>query len=299
MNRIILLIHKIVIKHLGVEGVYLQLIQKHFLQLSEVQKKVASYILEFPYDVALRSAQDIGDLLGVSVTTMNRFCYAIELSGYSELQSIVRRSLMKSKSPNGIYLASKNEISAADRFFIKQMETNTKIIQRVAENLNQKDFLSSCKCLHEAKKIYILGLNSSFAAAVWFGFTLKHLRSDIILMDPQSQDTMQLLRSMQKGEVLVVLSFHRYVKQILDMTRNIKQKGVTIIGISDIPTASISQHCDYYFPLGTSKISTIDLMPTVISFLNTLVSGMTIQNPQQYEMYKTKFNSLDCNCKCP
>ncbi|MGX9134780.1 MurR/RpiR family transcriptional regulator [Rummeliibacillus sp. JY-2-4R] len=82
---------------------YPKLIHKHFFHLSELQKKVANYILEFPYDVALRSPQEIGEMLGVSVTTLNRFCYAIELSGYGELQSVIRRSLMKNKRIHGIY----------------------------------------------------------------------------------------------------------------------------------------------------------------------------------------------------
>ncbi|RIJ66937.1 MurR/RpiR family transcriptional regulator [Rummeliibacillus sp. POC4] len=272
---------------------YQQLIQEHFEQLSKGQKKVASYILESPHDVALKSAQEIGEAVGVSETTVIRFCYAIKLSGYSELQSIIRSSFMKSKSSLGTYLATKNKIEANGSFHEKVMQNDAMKIQEVSELINKEYFQESCQSLHSAKKIYVLGLRSSYAAAQWLGFTLNLLRPDIYMIEPQSQDIIQLLSHMKKGEVLIVLSFHRYYKETIDLTRMIKNKGVTIIGISDAMTAPLYRYADYYFPLGSAETSTIDIMPIVISFLNTLVSGMTIQAPEQYEMYKAQYDSVD------
>lgn len=272
---------------------YQKIIKEHFQQLSKGQKKVASYVLEYPQDVALKSAQEIGEAVGVSETTVIRFCYSIELSGYSELQTMIRGSIMQSKSSLGDYLASKAEIEADDIFHEKVMKNDAKNIQKVSERINHHDFQMSCQCLHNAKKIYVLGLRSSFAAAQWLGFTLNVLRSDVHMIEPQSQDIIQLLSHMQEGEVLVVLSFHRYYKETIDLTRLIKKKGVTILGISDAQTAPIYRYADYYFPLGTVKTTTIDIMPTVLSFLNTLVSGMTVQAPEQYEAYKAQYDSVD------
>lgn len=272
---------------------YQKIIQEHFQQLSKGQKKVANYILENPYDVALKSAQEIGLLVGVSETTVIRFCYAIDLSGYSELQLIVRSTLMNSKSSLGNYLSSKAEMEADEAFFEKVMKNDAKKIYMISEKINKTDFHNSCSCLHKAKKIYILGLRSSFSAAQWLGFTLTILRSDVHIIEPQSQDIIQLLSHMKEGEVLVVISFHRYYKETIDLTRMIKKKGVTVIGISDAQTAPLYRYSDYYFPIGTTRTSTIDIMPTIISFLNTLVSGMTIQESQQYEAYKAKYESFD------
>ncbi len=272
---------------------YQQLIQEHFQQLSKGQKKVANYILATPHDVALKSAQEIGQSVGVSETTVIRFCYAIELSGYSELQSIIRSSFMHGKSSLGIYLASKNNSEEDGSFHETVMKKDALKIQKVSEQLNKEDFQHSCQHLHNAPKIYVLGLRSSFAAAQWLGFTLNLLRSDIYMIEPQSQDIIQLLNHMEKGEVLVVLSFHRYYKETIELTRMIKKKGVIIIGVSDTITAPLYRYSDYYFPLGTAETSTIDMMPVVISFLNTLVSGMTRQEPKQYEMYKAQYDSVD------
>ncbi|MGG0654932.1 MurR/RpiR family transcriptional regulator [Rummeliibacillus pycnus] len=272
---------------------YQKIIQEHFQELSKGQKKVASYILESPQDVALKSAQEIGELVGVSETTVIRFCYAIKMSGYSELQLIIRSSLMQKKSSLGNYLASKDEIEADDIFHEKIMKNDAKKIQSISQRLNPYDFQMSCKSLHEAKKIYVLGLRSSFAAAQWLGFTLNLLRSDIHMIEPHSQDIIQLLSHMEEGEVLVALSFHRYYKETIELSHLIQKKGVTIIGISDVQTAPLYRYSDYYFSLATSETSTIGIMPTVISFLNTLVSGMTAKAPKQYEDYKAQYDSVD------
>ena len=269
------------------------MIQERYKGLSKGQKKVANYILDFPHDVALKSAKEIGKLVGVSETTVIRLCYAVEMSGYSELQLIIRDSLMYKKSSLGNYLASKTDLEPNVIFHEKVMKKDADQIQVVSEMLDLNDFQLSCQCLHNSQKVYVLGLRSSFAAAQWLGFTLNLLRSGIHMIQPQSQDIIQLLGHMKEGEVLVVLSFHRYYKETIDLARMIKESGVTVIGISDAKSAPLSRYSDYYFPLSTSELSTIDIMPTVISFLNTLVSGMTVQAPEQYEEYKAQYDRMN------
>ncbi|MDQ7864684.1 hypothetical protein RCO48_37035 [Peribacillus frigoritolerans] len=42
---------------------------------------------------AVTSAQKLGKDIGVSETTIIRFCYSLGLSGYAELQNLIRKSV--------------------------------------------------------------------------------------------------------------------------------------------------------------------------------------------------------------
>lgn len=63
-----------------------KIIQQEYNQLSKGQQKVAKYLLEQPGEFAVKLASEIGEQVGVSETTVIRFCYSIKLSGFSELQ---------------------------------------------------------------------------------------------------------------------------------------------------------------------------------------------------------------------
>lgn len=63
------------------------IIQQNYFKLSKGQQKVAKYLIENPKEFAVRNAEEIGFQVGVSETTVIRFCYAIQLSGFSELKN--------------------------------------------------------------------------------------------------------------------------------------------------------------------------------------------------------------------
>ncbi|WP_376785292.1 MurR/RpiR family transcriptional regulator, partial [Siminovitchia terrae] len=77
---------------------FIDKIKLKYHTLSSGHKKVGKYVLDQPQEVAMKSASQLGKVIGVSETTVIRFCYALEYSGYSELQIEVRKYLIFHKS---------------------------------------------------------------------------------------------------------------------------------------------------------------------------------------------------------
>lgn len=63
-----------------------ELIEAHFNALSKKQQKVANFVLNNPTFVGTHSAAEVGKKAETSETTVIRFCYALGLEGYAELQ---------------------------------------------------------------------------------------------------------------------------------------------------------------------------------------------------------------------
>ena len=82
--------------HRGEEEMnFIELVKKKYIRLSKGQRKVAQFIIDNPNAVATNIASDVGRLAGVSESTVIRFCYAIDLTGFLELQQKVRDFLME------------------------------------------------------------------------------------------------------------------------------------------------------------------------------------------------------------
>ena len=59
--------------------------------MSRGQRKVAQFVIDNPTLVTTHIASEVGQLIGVSESTVIRFCYAMELGGFSELQEEIKK----------------------------------------------------------------------------------------------------------------------------------------------------------------------------------------------------------------
>ncbi|MEY9974247.1 DNA-binding MurR/RpiR family transcriptional regulator [Lysinibacillus sp. RC46] len=271
-----------------------QVIQHKYQELSKSQQKVAIFILKNLQTVGVHSAAYVGEKAGVSETTVIRFCYAIGLSGYAELQREITMHLFNEGHTSSLhnYLQSKQVLFETPRFYEKTMEKDASSILNVAKNINEEDFNRASNLLHTKKKIYIAGNGSSHLAAQWLYFTLNMLRPNVMLLDFETSEIIRALQEIDEDSVVIILSFHRYFKEPIQFAAEIQEKNCEIIGITDSKIAPITQYATITFVNEQQEMSTIDAMPALISFLNTLIAGMTAQDHDYYENQRVKYDDF-------
>lgn len=270
-----------------------EVIEREFNNLSKGQQKAAKYLLDHPKDFAVKSAGEIGKRIGVSETTVIRFCYSIQLSGYSELQKMVREQLLKSNSTLGQYFTSKVELAEKPEFLASVMEKDCLHIMETIQNISQDDFDVLVKRLIETKKVYVTGLRSSFAAASWLSFTLGVVRGNAKLIRPDTDDLLLTITEMDKDATFIAISFDRYMKDTIKMAELAKKQGAFVIGITDSAIAPIKEHADLLFKIHSSEKSTIDAAPALFSFLNAVIAGVSIQDGDRFQTRKEQYEKLD------
>lgn len=270
------------------------IIQEKFHTLSKSQQKVATFILKNLQYVGVNSATSVGEKAGVSETTVIRFCYAIGLSGYAQLQREVTMYLFDEGNNSSLqnYLQSKQPLFENPRFYEKTMEKDAKRILNVTKSISEEDFIRASMLLHTKKKIFIIGYGSSNIAAQWLYFTLNLLRPNVVLMKLETNEMIRSLQEIDEDSVVIILSFHRYFNEPIRLASEIKDKKCEIIGITDSRVAPITKYATITFVNEQQEMSTIDGMPVLISFLNTLVLGMTAQNHDYYEKQRVKYDDF-------
>lgn len=269
------------------------LIEENYDQLSKSQKKVANFISQNPQYIIMHSASEVGKSVEVSETTVIRCCYELSFSGYAELQHSLKKQFIENQSSMGKYFQTREALLNEPSIIKKSMDIEVNRLTTMYEQLDEAEFIAASIKMHEASSIYVLGLRSSFAAAQWLSFALGVLRSDIHLIAPQSSDVLHVISTMPKNSVMIVLSFHRYLKETLYITEAAKTKGVHIIAITDSTLAPIRKLAHQLFVVGSSELSTIDSAPALMSMLNTLVGTMTLQEPSKYKAYKQQYDLIN------
>lgn len=190
------------------------------------------------------------------------------------------------------YLQSKQALFETPRFYEKTMEKDAMRILNVAKNISEEDFNRASMLLHTKKKIYIVGNGSSHLAAQWLYFTLNMLRPNVVLLDFETSEIIRALQEIDQDSVVIILSFHRYAKEPIQFAAKIQEKNCEIIGITDCEITPITQYATITFVNEQQEMSTIDAMPALITFLNTLIAGMTVQNHDYYENQRVKYDNF-------
>lgn len=269
-----------------------QIILKNYNQLSKGQQKVANYLLEVPKDFAMMSANEIGSKAGVSETTVIRFCYAIKLSGYSDLQKKVREQLLFQDSSLGDYHSTKLQLAEEPNFFTQVMEKDREQIKEMMSLVNEDQLNRMVDQLVKAEAIYISGLGTSFPAANWLAFTLSLVKDHVKLVRSDTDDILFTLSGMNSQSVMIAISFHRYLKETIKIGRLAKQQGAYVVGITDSPHSPVSEFSDMLFPIFPFNKSPIDTTTALFSFLNAVVAGVTVKNSNRFKKRKEQYEEL-------
>lgn len=275
-------------------GTIKQRIEQHFESISKSQQKVASFVLNNPSFIGVHSATEVGEQAGTSETTVIRFCYSIGLNGYAQLQKEVTMYLFENNTNStlGNYVSSKERLFNEQNLCEKVMGQASNQIIRIAEQINPEQFSDITKKMHEAKTIYIVGAGASRFAAQWLQFTLNTLRPNVKLVAMETSSIIRILQEIKETDIVLTISLHRYYKEPIQLTEQLKKRGIYTVAITDANVAPIHEVVDEAFVLQQAELSTIDVMPALISFINSLVVGMMSYNPNYYNEQRVKYDDF-------
>lgn len=262
---------------------YQALLQQQYQTLSGSLRKVADYVLAEPEALVFQTAQDVGQKIGVSETTVIRLAYAVGYKGYRALQADVRQALLSSNSSLSTYRQDKMAMDQQRPLYEQVMMKDQDHILQTVHDMDDTDFREAVHRLSEARQILAAGVRTSHAMAHWFVFVMNLIRGKTTLFNPGTDDVILQVADHDEQDVFVAFSFHRYAESTLQLSQALKQKGVYIIAVTDSAVAPITAEADVVFTMKQSARSTIDAAPITFSFLNALTSAVSMAQPDQFD----------------
>lgn len=269
-------------------------IKKRFVRLSKGQRKVAQFVMSNPTVVIANGAAEVGRQANVSESTVIRFCYAMDLSGYVELQEEIRsylNSQHESVPLQPAHTASKQRTSS----FAKIMQRDMQNIQDTIHLVNDKVLQKSSKWMHEADTVYILGTRQAASIANWLSYTLKTLRPNVKQLRTDSDDLVQQINSMSERTTLIIFSCDKHSNDVKTIVEIAKMKKVKIIAITGSALSPIRDYASALFALGLKNQSSLDMVPVLFSFMHALIEEMVSHDKERYTQYQQSYEQVENN----
>ena len=262
-------------------------IKRKYIRLSKGQRKVAQFVMDNPNVVATQIASEVGRLADVSESTVIRFCYAMDLSGFSDLQDKMRAYLIDKGEMTEVKkaLPTKKINSRIGADIVKQDIAG---ISKTFNELDEHDVEEVIQLLHNSKRIHLLGFRNSAPASFWLYNKLTMLRDQVFFIQHEADKIAQQLAIMDEDSLLIVISLDKEYEDVLTTVEIAKRKNVKIVAIRDKVLTSMSEPADTVLLVPSAHEGGVTCTIAIYAILHVLVESIVNQNPQQYGSFRTK-----------
>ena len=255
----------------------INIIQAQYSRLSKGQKLIAQYIINNYDKVAFMTASKLGEAVGVSESTVVRFANALGYAGYPKLQEGLQE-LIKNK------LTTVQRVEMANEDYSDDSTILSKVLKSDIDNI-KATFEEASNRILKSRKIYILGMRSSFTVAQYLAFYLNVILDNVQLIRIDMGDPYQQIVRMNEDDLLIVFSFPRYSKQSHQVAKYAKSKGAYIVSITDSSFAPVAPLSDNILLVKSNMASFVDSLVAPMSVANALIISVAMKETDDIKKY--------------
>jgi DNA-binding MurR/RpiR family transcriptional regulator len=252
-------------------------IQTSMPEFSKGQKLIANYIINHYDKAAFMTAARLGEIVGVSESTVVRFAIELGYDGYPKLQRVLQE-LIKSKLTSVQRMeVSSNRISE-DNILKSVLQSDMEKIKITLDEIDLDVFNNVVESLLKAKKIYILGVRSSAPLASFLGFYFNIIFDNIRLVHTTSVSEMfEQIIKVTEEDVVIGISFPRYSKRTIKAMQFVKSQGAAVIAITDSSESPLAETADHSLIARSDMASFVDSLVAPLSVINALIVAIAMR----------------------
>lgn len=229
-------------------------IARAYPDMSKQLQRIARFALEKPADLALGTVAAVADATEVQPSAMIRFANALGYRGFSDMQQVFRGHLVERSA------SYRERIDVLRRKQLNGQRAPAGVLHQLVgdsvgelghleESIAEADLKAAVKLLAGADRIHVLAQRRSFPVASYLAYALGQLELKTHLLDGAGGMLQESLRSIDKGDVLLVASFRSYSAEVVEAARASAARGVPVVAITDGPLSPLAEPAKVCFEL--------------------------------------------------
>ncbi len=256
-------------------------IKSSMVSFSKGQKLIAKYIIEHYDKAAFMTAAKLGEVVGVSESTVVRFASEIGFEGYPKLQKNLQELIR-----NKLTSVQRIEITSTkigDKAILKSVLQSDMDKLRVSiDEIDEESFAGAVETIMKAKNIYILGTRTAYSLANFLGFYLNLMFPNVkVLNTTSASDTFEQIFRVDENDVMIGISFPRYSRKTINALQYASDRGSKIIAITDSSLSPIAKEADYSLIARSDMSTFVDSLVVPLSIINALIVALVMRKKDE------------------
>jgi DNA-binding MurR/RpiR family transcriptional regulator len=253
-------------------------IEKKYAKLSKGQKRLADFVVN-NYDKAVfMTAARLGEVVGVSESTVVRFATTLGFSGYpgfqKQLKEVVRNKL------NSI---QRMEVTS-DRIGESQildsvLRSDVNQIKKTLSDIDYKAFNEAVVTIAGARKVYVVGLRSCAPLASFLGLYLNLICESVAVIHyNSSSEVFEQMMRVNEQDVVIGISYPRYSMRTLKALEFASSRQAKVITLTDSIHSPINLYSSCNLIAKSDTTSIVDSLVAPLSVINALIVSLFIRD---------------------
>lgn len=256
-------------------------INKSYSKMSKGQKLLAAYISD-NYDRAVfLTAAKMGDMVGVSESTVVRFAMSLGYKGYPEFQKALEELVHNKLHTTSKVDVTYGRISQSD-VLETVLQSDAEKIKTTLEKIDPDAFDLAVDTILKARNIYIIGIRSCEPLASFLSFYLNLIFDNVKLLHTNSASEIfeQMLRINEK-DVIIGISFPRYSMRTLKALEFANNRSAKVITITDNIHSPLNLYSSCNLIADSAMSSVVDSLVAPLSVINALIVALCAKKKKE------------------
>jgi Transcriptional regulators len=256
-------------------------IQTLYPTFSKGQKYIARFIIDHYDKAAFMTASKLGNIVGVSESTVVRFASELGFEGYPQLQKSLQELIRNKLTSVQRIEVSTDRLGDGD-ILEKVLNSDVEKIKKTVTELSREDFDGAVNAIVGASRIYILGVRSSSALASFLGLYFNYIFDHVVLVNTASgSEVFEQIMRINQNDVIIGISFPRYSARTVKAMKFASDRGATVISITDSKMSPIYRYSSYNLIAKSDMASFVDSLVAPLSLINALIVAVGIKCQDQ------------------
>ena len=256
-------------------------IEAKYEKMSKGQKRLADYVCQ-NYDKAVfLTAARLGEIVGVSESTVVRFATQLGYKGYpgfqKALEELVRNKLNSIQRMEVTYgRISQSEILET------VLQSDIEKIKLTLSAIDHKAFNLAIDTILNARKIYVIGIRSCAPLASFLTFYLNLVCEDVTAVNTNSSSEIfeQLIR-IGEEDVIIGISFPRYSMRTLKALEFASNRKAKVITLTDSIHSPMNLYSSCNLIARSDMASIVDSLVAPLSVVNALIVALCMKKQKE------------------
>ena len=256
-------------------------INERYSSMSKGQKLLAAYITD-NYDKAVfLTAAGLGEVVGVSESTVVRFAAQLGYKGYPQFQKALEelvRSKLDAVQRIEVTYGRISRSKVLESVLKSDMERLKGTLQKIDEHV----FELAAETILSARRIYVIGIRSCAPLAQFLAFYLNYIFDNVILLHTNSSSELfeQMVR-ISREDVIIGISFPRYSLRTLKALEFANNRSAKVITLTDSVHSPMNLYssCNLIAESDMSSIADSPVAP--LSVINALIVALCMRRQEE------------------
>ena len=252
-----------------------------YSKMSKGQKMLANYITDYYDKAVFLTAAKMGDVVGVSESTVVRFAMALGYHGYPDFQKALEEMVRNKLSSIQRMEVAYGRISQS-KVLESVLRSDEEKIKQTLEKIDDAAFENAIDTLMKARKIYVIGIRSCAPLASFLAFYLHLMFDNVVLIQTNNSSEIfeQMVRINEK-DAIIGISFPRYSMRTLKAMEFANNRNAKVITLTDSVHSPMNLYSSCNLIASSDMASIVDSLVAPLSVINALIVALCMRKQDE------------------